>query len=76
LHSPITQKLEHRVLNESVDMERLKKAEIMQELGDFDESLVLLETLSDERLMPAVTVIRNLAEQGDSVVTQIDTYVA
>jgi hypothetical protein len=65
-----------KLLNESVDMERLKKAEIMQELGDFDESLVLLETLSDERLMPAVTVIRNLAEQGDSVVTQIDTYVA
>jgi hypothetical protein len=62
-----------KLLDESDDIERLILAEISRELGHFSQALELLGSLSDERLIPAVTVIKTLAEQGDSVVTQIDT---
>lgn len=61
----------NKLLDESVDMERFMQAEIMRELGEFDESLELIKALSDEQLLPAASVIRNLAEQCDPTVAQI-----
>lgn len=62
-----------KLLDESDDIERLMLAEISRELGDFAEAMELLESLTYEQFIPAVAVIKKFAEQGDSVVAQIDT---
>ncbi len=59
------------LLDRSINYERLMQAEIKRERGDFEPALELLDQPFDAQLSDAVTFIRNLAQQGDSVVTPI-----
>lgn len=60
------------LLDQSIDYERLMQAEIMRELGDFDQALKLLDQPFDEQLSDAVTVIKSLIEQRDLIVAPIN----
>ena len=60
------------LLDQSIDYERLMQAEIKRELGDFHHALELLDQPFDEQLSDAVTFIKNLAQQRDSVVAPIN----
>ena len=60
------------LLDQSIDYERLMQAEIKRERGDFDHALKLLDQPFNEQLSDAVTFIRNLAQQRDSVVAPIN----
>lgn len=60
------------ILDESDDSERLMKAEIMRELGDFDQALELLDQTFDGDLADAVKAIRGLTQQGEAVVAALN----
>jgi hypothetical protein len=47
------------------------RAEMLRELGRFDESLAILERDFEERFQPAVGVIRRLAKEGKRAVAEI-----
>lgn len=59
-----------RVLRHGVDEERLLKAEVLRELGHFDEAEKLLSAPFDEDLLPAVERIRELVAEGESRVAR------
>jgi hypothetical protein len=60
-----------KLLDESDAGDLLMKAEVMRELGRFEDSLALLEKCVDESLLRAAAAIRKLAEDGDPYVREI-----
>lgn len=60
-----------KLLDESDAGNLLMKAEVMRELGRFEDSLALLEKCVDEALFGAAAVIRKLAEDGDPYVREM-----
>ena len=59
------------MLDESEPNQRILKAEIARELGEFDECLRLLSHQFDERYEHAVGFIKKLAEEKVLVVRSI-----
>jgi hypothetical protein len=59
------------LLNESNNSERIMKAEIMRELGRFDDALSILAFLPGKELMEAFIVIKELAHREDPFVSRI-----
>ena len=47
------------------------KAEVLRELGQFDEASLALDQVTDTRLMVVVNQIRQMVEQGDAVVRKL-----
>lgn len=73
LSRPETQNLEQlaAMLDESNDHHRIMKAEIMRELGRFDEARKLLKVEFPSDLAHAASLIRKLAERGDRIIREI-----
>ena len=59
------------MLNDAEPNQRILKAEIARELGEFDECLELLSQPFDERYGHAVGFIKKLAEEKVRVVRSI-----
>ena len=60
-----------KMLDESIQSERLQKAEILRELGRFDESKNLLEFGFDERLIDAKEFLEKCNEEKISTVREM-----
>ena len=60
-----------QLLDKNEPEERVMKAEIMREMGRFDEAVSLLSGSIDQGLALAAGVIRNLALKKDSSVATI-----
>ena len=58
-------------LNESDDGDRIMKAEVMRELGCFEDARKLLARSFDESLARAVAIITSLVEAGDRYVREM-----
>ena len=61
-----------KMLDETEPNQRILKAEIARELGEFDECLRLLSHQFDERYAHAVGFIKKLAEEKVRAVKQIE----
>jgi len=59
------------LLDESNSNDRIMKAEIMRELGRFDDAVSVLSMLPDKESVEAVTVIKELAQSKDPFVSKI-----
>lgn len=59
------------LLDESDENDRIMKAEIMRELGRFEDAVALLSTPFREQLAFAAAIIRNLSVQKVAVVREI-----
>jgi hypothetical protein len=59
------------MLDDTEPNQRILKAEIARELGEFDECLLLLSQPFDERYAHAVVFIKKLAEEKVRVVRSI-----
>lgn len=60
-----------QLLDESDPNDLVMKAEIMRELGRFDDARVLLASSDNSHMSQAVPTIKNLVEKGDPYVRQI-----
>ena len=60
-----------QMLHESDDRDLLQKAEVMRELGRFDDALLLLATSESDKIAQAVTIIKNLALHRDPQVRRM-----
>jgi hypothetical protein len=61
-----------QLLDESNSHDLVMKSEVMRELGHFDNSIALLTKSTDSDISQAVTIIKNLAEQGDPYVREMN----
>ena len=61
-----------KLLDEAVEDDRIMKAEVMRELGDFDEAMALLSRKYSRGLSSAVKIIKRLAEQKIPFVQELD----
>ena len=59
------------LLDEAEDNDRLMKAEVLRELGEFNEAENLLATEFDDELTQAVSVIRDLNQKKIATVAEI-----
>ena len=59
------------LLDEAEDDDRLTKAEVLRELGEFTEAETLLATEFEDALTQTVSTIRNLNQKGVSTVSEI-----
>ena len=59
------------ILDDTESSEKIMKAEIMRELGRFDEALELLAGNTDPESAQAVAAIGRLAEAGDRMVREL-----
>lgn len=60
-----------QTLDESDANQLVMKAEVMRELGRFDDALSLLAKSTDENLAQAVEIIRSLSEKRDPIVREM-----
>lgn len=60
-----------KLMDESIETDRLMKAEIYRETSRFTDCLGLLEHTFDKRYDLAATLIRNFAEQGSTEVVEL-----
>lgn len=58
------------MLNESDEDDRLMKAEIMRELGNYDEAMKLLSKPFNRKLSYAAKIIKKLVEQKNPFVQE------
>lgn len=61
-----------QLLDESNSHDLVRKSEVMRELGHFGDSIALLTKSTDNDISQAVTIIKNLAEQGDPYVREMN----
>ena len=60
------------LLDEADDNDRIMKAEVLRELGDFNEAEKLLATEYDDELKQAVSMIRELNQKRIATVTEMN----
>lgn len=59
------------MLDEVEDYDRIMKAEVLRELGEFNEAESLLATKFDEELTQAVAMIRDLNQRRIAIVAEM-----